>query len=94
VISALGDVGTDDSPIEVSVMDCVAYRSRDVKTYLEDTKYDPHKYIQIVRNRFATAFSCPLRGPGRIIRFTLDLPSFLDLFLAHGFRVVERIPFQ
>jgi hypothetical protein len=90
VISALGDVGTDDSPIEVSVMDCVAYRSRDVKTYLEDTKYDPHKYIQIVRNRFATAFSCPLRGPGRIIRFTVRRARTLHLSSWRGIASEQR----
>jgi len=71
-------------------MSCVMYRGKDFEMFLDDTKSDDRKYIEI-HDKYATAISFPNGGPARMIRLKLDSRDQLDLLISHKFRRVERI---
>jgi len=66
------------------------YRGKDIETFLDDTKNDDRKYME-VHDIYVTAISFPSRGPVRMIRVKLDSRDQLDLLVSQKFRRVERI---
>lgn len=69
---------------------CVEYCSRDFQIFLDDTRNDERKYVEI-NDIYATAVSYPSRGPVRRIKLRLESTSQLRLLALCGFRRVQKI---